>query len=160
VLVQQGKIPRTVAALVGLAPFNRDSGSLRGSRCIWGGRAQVRRVLYMAVVAAVRSNPVIKNIYAQLRARGKYPKSALTACMRKLPVILNAMLRSKISWQTPALASSTATLSPLLGAVPEHACAWPTSFHRYHPHLLEQDPGHADIQSQCRLLSPSSTPEG
>src|SRR5580700_2202620 len=102
---------KQIAALAGLAPFNRDSGSLRGSRCIWGGRAQVRRVLYMAVVSAVRANPVIKNFYAQLRARGKYPKSALTACMRKLLVILNAMLRSKISWQTPALASSTATLS-------------------------------------------------
>src|SRR6202171_2974740 len=113
---------KQIAALAGLAPFNRDSGSLHGSRCIWGGRAQVRRVLYMAVVAAVRSNPVIKNFYTQLRARGKYPKSALTACMRKLLVILNAMLRSKISWQTPALASSTATLSPLLGAVPEHGC--------------------------------------
>src|SRR5438309_3609978 len=110
---------KQIAALAGLAPFNRDSGSLRGSRCIWGGRAQVRRVMYMAVVAAVRSN---QNFYAQLRARGKYPKSALTACMRKLLVILNAMLRSKISWQTPALASSTATLSPLLGAVPEHGC--------------------------------------
>jgi len=113
---------KQIAALAGLAPFNRDSGSLRGSRCIWGGRAQVRRVLYMAVVAAVRSNPVIKNFYAQLRARGKYPKSALTACMRKLLVILNAMLRSKLSWQTPAPASSTATLSPLLGAVPQHGC--------------------------------------
>ena len=113
---------KQIAALAGLAPFNRDSGSLRGSRCIWGGRAQVRRVLYMAVVAAVRSNPVIKNFYAQLRARGKYPKSALTACMRKLLVILNAMLRSKISWQTPALAASTATLSSLLDARPEHGC--------------------------------------
>jgi transposase len=113
---------KQIAALAGLAPFNRDSGSLRGSRCIWGGRAQVRRVLYMAVVAAVRSNPVIKNFYAQLRARGKYPKSALTACMRKLLVILNAMLRSKMSWQTPALAASTATFSPPLGAVPEHGC--------------------------------------
>src|SRR6266403_6169703 len=113
---------KQIAALAGLAPFNRDSGSLHGGRCIWGGRAQVRRVLYMAVVAAVRFNPVIKNFYAQLRARGKYPKSALTACMRKLLVILNAMLRSKISWQTPALASSTATLSPLLGAVPEYGC--------------------------------------
>jgi len=113
---------KQIAALAGLAPFNRDSGSLRGSRCIWGGRAQVRRVLYMAVVAAVRSNPVIKNFYAQLRARGKYPKSALTACMRKLLVILNAMLRSKMSWQTPALAASSATLSPLLGAVPQHGC--------------------------------------
>ncbi len=73
---------KQIAALAGLAPFNRDSGKLRGNRCIWGGRAQVRRVLYMAVVSAVRSNPVIKNFYAQLRARGKYPKSALTACMR------------------------------------------------------------------------------
>jgi transposase len=64
---------KQIAALAGLAPFNRDSGSLRGSRCIWGGRAQVRRVLYMATVAGVRSNPVIKNFYAQLRGRGKWP---------------------------------------------------------------------------------------
>ena len=113
---------RQIAALAGLAPFNRDSGSLRGSRCIWGGRAQVRRVLYMAVVAAVRSNPVIKNFYTQLRARGKYPKSALTACMRKLLVILNAMLHNQTPWQTPTLTSSTSPLSPLLGAVPEHGC--------------------------------------
>jgi len=113
---------RQIAALAGLAPFNRDSGSLRGSRCIWGGRAQVRRVLYMAVVAAVRSNPVIKDFYAQLRARGKCPKSALTACMRKLLVILNAMLHNQTPWQTPALASSSSTLSLLLGAAPEHGC--------------------------------------
>jgi transposase len=113
---------KQIAALAGLAPFNRDSGSLHGSRCIWGGRAQVRRVLYMAVVAAVRSNPVIKNFYTQLRARGRYPKSALTACMRKLLVILNAMLHNKTHWQTPALASSTSALSPFLGAVPEHGC--------------------------------------
>jgi transposase len=113
---------KQIAALAGLAPFNRASGSLHGSRCIWGGRAQVRRVLYMAMIAAIRSNPVIKDFYAELRASGKYPKSALTACMRKLLVILNAMLRSKISWQTPALASSTAPLFPLLGAVPEHGC--------------------------------------
>jgi transposase len=105
-------IANKIAALVGLAPFNRDSGSLRGSRCIWGGRAQVRRVLVYGRGRRGSSNPVIKNFYAQLRARGKYPKSALTACMCKLLVILNAMLRSKISWQTPALASSTATLSP------------------------------------------------
>jgi len=88
---------KQIAAPAGLAPFNRDSGSQRGSRCIWGGRAQVRRVLCMAVVAAVRSNPVIKNFYAQLRARRKYPKSALTACMRKLLVILNAMLHNKLT---------------------------------------------------------------
>ena len=113
---------KQIAALAGLAPFNRDSGKLRGSRCIWGGRAQVRRVLYMAVVSAVRSNPVIKNFYTQLRARGKYPKSALTACMRKLLVILNAMLHNNTHWQTPALTASTSALSPLLGAVSEHGC--------------------------------------
>jgi transposase len=113
---------RQIAALAGLAPFNRDSGSLRGSRCIWGGRAQVRRVLYMAVVAAVRSNPVIKNFYTQLRARGKYPKSALTACMRKLLVILNAMLHNQTHWQIPTLASATPTSSPFQSAVSQHGC--------------------------------------
>ena len=113
---------KQIAALAGLAPFNRDSGKLRGSRCIWGGRAQVRRVLYMAVVAAVRSNPVIKNFYAQLRARGKYPKPALTACMRKLLVILNTMLHNKTHWHTSALTSSNSPISPLLGAVSEHGC--------------------------------------
>jgi len=76
----------------------------------------------MAVVAAVRSNPVIKNFYTQLRARGKYPKSALTACMRKLLVILNAMLHNKTHWHTPALTASTSPVSPLLGAVSEHGC--------------------------------------
>src|SRR3984957_14831895 len=113
---------KQIAALAGLAPFNRDSGSLHGSRCIWGGGAPGPRGLYMAVVAAVRSNPVIKNFYTQLRARGKYPKSALTACMRKLLVILNALLHNKTHWQTPAPASSTSALSPFLGAVPEHGC--------------------------------------
>jgi len=113
---------KQIAALAGLAPFNRDSGSLRGRRCIWGGRAQVRRVLYMATVAGVRSNPVIKNFYSQLRARGKYPKSALTACMRKFLVILNAMLHNKTRWQTPALTPSTCPLSPLRAAVSEHGC--------------------------------------
>ena len=113
---------KQIAALAGLAPFNRDSGTLRGSRCIWGGRAQVRRVLYMATVAGVRSNPVIKNFYTQLRARGKYPKSALTACMRKLLVILNTMLHNKTRWQTPAPTFLISSPSPLLGAVSEHGC--------------------------------------
>ena len=113
---------KQIAALAGLAPFNRDSGNLRGSRCIWGGRAQVRRVLYMAVVSAVRSNPVIKNFYAQLRARGKYPKSALTACMRKLLVILNAMLHNNTHWHATALTPSTSTLYPPGGAVSKHGC--------------------------------------
>ena len=113
---------KQIAALAGLAPFNRDSGSLRGSRCIWGGRAQVRRVLYMAVVSAVRSNPIIKNFYAQLRARGKYPKAALTACMRKLLVILNAMLHHHTHWHTNALTSSTSTLYLPGSAVSDHGC--------------------------------------
>ncbi len=113
---------KPIAALAGLAPFNRDSRSLHGSRCIWGGRAQVRRVLSLATVAGVRSNPVIKNFYTQRRARGKYPKSALTACVRKLLVMLNAMRHNKTHWQTPALTSSTSAPSPFLGAVPEHGC--------------------------------------
>ena len=76
----------------------------------------------MAVVAAVRSNPVIKNVYTQLCARKKYPKSALTACMRKLLVILNAMLHNKTHWHLSAPTSSTSTFSPLLGADAKHAC--------------------------------------
>jgi transposase len=113
---------KQVAAVAGLPPFNRDSGSLHGSRCIWEGRAQVRRVPCMATVAGVRSNPVIKNFHTQLCARGKYRKSAFTACMRKLLVILNAMLHNKTHRQTPALSSPTSSLSPFLGPVPEHGC--------------------------------------
>ena len=112
---------KEIAALAGLAPFNRDSGTLRGSRCIWGGRAEIRRVLYMATLAAIRSNPPIRNLYLQLRARGKHAKRALTACMRKLLVILNAMLRAETHWQAPALAVPI-TISPLRGAVSEHGC--------------------------------------
>ena len=122
-LPELGELNRKqIAALAGLAPFNRDSGSLRGSRCIWGGRAEVRRVLYMATVAGVRSNPAIRTFYLRLRANGKHAKPALTACMRKLLVILNAMLRNKTHWQTPALATSISTVSPLAGAVSEHGC--------------------------------------
>jgi transposase len=113
---------KQIAALAGLAPFNRDSGSLRGSRCIWGGRAHVRRVLYMATVAGVRSNPTIRTFYLRLRANGKHAKPALIACMRKFLVILNAMLHHKTHWQTPALTSPTSPLSPLLCAVSEHGC--------------------------------------
>ena len=113
---------KQIAALAGLAPFNRDSGSMRGSRCIWGGRAQVRRVLYMATVAGVRSNPVIRTFHLRLRANGKHAKSALIACMRKFQVIFNAMLHHKTHWQTPALTSLTSPLSPLLGALSEHGC--------------------------------------
>ncbi len=113
---------KQIAALAGLAPFNRDSGNMRGSRCIWGGRAQVRRVLYMATVAGVRSNPTIRTFYLRLRTNGKHAKPALIACMRKFLVILNAMLHNKTHWQTPALISPTAPPFPLLGAVSEHGC--------------------------------------
>lgn len=84
---------KAIAALVGVAPFNRDSGTLRGRRTVWGGRAPVRRVLYMAVLSAVRYNPLIRVFYERLIAAGKPKKVALVACMRKLLTILNAMLR-------------------------------------------------------------------
>jgi transposase len=89
---------RQIAALVGVAPFNRDSGKHQGQRVIWGGRAQVRRTLYMAVVAAMRCNPVIRSFYLHLRAQGKPAKVALTACMRKLLTIMNAMLKHRSEW--------------------------------------------------------------
>ncbi len=92
---------RCIAALVGVAPFNRDSGAFRGRRAIWGGRAQVRRMLYMAAIAAIRSNPVIRPFYERLVARGKPHKVAVVACMRKMLTILNAMMRSNTHW-TPA----------------------------------------------------------
>jgi transposase len=82
-----------IAALVGVAPLNRDSGTLRGRRTVWGGRAQVRTVLYMSTLVAVRHNLVLAAFYQRLRAAGKAPKVALTACMRKLLTILNAMLK-------------------------------------------------------------------
>ena len=95
---------RQIAALVGVAPFNRDSGKHQGQRVIWGGRAQVRRTLYMAVVAAMRCNPLIRSFYLHLRAQGKPAKVALTACMRKLLIIMNAMLKHHSEW-SPALDS-------------------------------------------------------
>jgi transposase len=88
-----------IAALVGVAPMNRDSGRKQGKRHIWGGRAPVRSVLYMAALSAKKHNPVIKRFYEHLLAKGKEKKVALTACMRKLLVILNAMLRSMQPWQ-------------------------------------------------------------
>jgi transposase len=91
---------RQVAALVGVAPFSRDSGKMRGKRAIWGGRARLRACLYMAAVAAARgSNPVIAGFYKRLRLAGKPAKLALTACMRKLVVTLNAMLRTDTAWK-------------------------------------------------------------
>ena len=90
---------RQVAALVGVAPLNRDSGTLRGRRTVWGGRSQVRATLYMATLVAARFNPVIRAFYKRLCAAGKPKKVALTACMRKLLTILNAMLKHGTPWQ-------------------------------------------------------------
>ena len=90
---------RKIAALVGLAPFNRDSGTLRGRRMIAGGRAPVRAVLYMAALVASRRNPLIRAFYQRLLAAGKPKKLALTACMRKLLTILNAIVRDRTPWQ-------------------------------------------------------------
>ena len=97
---------RQISALVGVAPFNRDSGTLRGRRTIYGGRSQVRRVLYMSALVATRHNPVIRAFYQQLLARGKLKKSALVACMRKLLVILNAMAKTGETWRTQPVESA------------------------------------------------------
>jgi len=95
-----GKLNRhQIAALAGVAPLNRDSGAMRGKRMVWGGRPRVRRALYMATLVATRWNPVIKVFYQRLCAAGKAKKVALTACMRKLLLILNSMLKHNISWR-------------------------------------------------------------
>lgn len=95
---------RQISALVGVAPLNWDSGQQRGTRHIWGGRAPVRTVLYMATLAAIRCNPVIRSFFERLTAAGKPRKVARVACMRKLLTILNAMMRRRVGWQ-PALSA-------------------------------------------------------
>jgi transposase len=97
--------PKPLAALVGVAPLNRDSGLFRGRRKVGGGRAAVRAVLYMGTLAAVRFNPVLRPFYQRLRAAGKLPKVALTACMHKLLTILNALLKHQRRWD-PAYAQT------------------------------------------------------
>jgi transposase len=92
---------RAIAALVGVAPFARDSGLMKGRRTIWGGRHQVRAVLYMAALVAVRHNPALRAFYLRLVAAGKAKKLALTAAMRKLVVILNALVRDGQPWRAP-----------------------------------------------------------
>ena len=87
-----------IAALVGVAPFNRDSGALRGKRKVWGGRRQVRAALYMAALVATRYNPVLRDFYQRLCDAGKPKKVALTACMRKLLTILNVMVKHNRHW--------------------------------------------------------------
>ena len=98
-LPELGRLNRKqIAALVGVAPLNWDSGQQRGARHIWGGRAPVRTALYMATVSAVRCNAVIRAFFERLCAAGKPKKVAITACMRKLLTILNAMMHSRTGW--------------------------------------------------------------
>jgi len=100
-LLELGKLDRRkIASLAGVAPFNRDSGVRRGRRAVWGGRAQVRRALYMSVITGIRCNPMIRTFYERLRDPGKPGKVALVACMRKLLTILNAMIRDRRPWQS------------------------------------------------------------
>ena len=89
---------REVAALVGVAPFNRDSGKMRGKRAIYGGRRQVRHGLYMAALVAARHNPILRTFYQRLRAAGKPAKVALTATMRKLLIVLNSSLKPDLTY--------------------------------------------------------------
>ena len=98
---------KAIAALAGLAPIAQDSGKRRGQRCIQGGRAVVRCALYMATLVASRHNPVIRAFYQRLVAAGKARKLALTAAMRKLLVILNAMLRDRTAWSPDRTARAT-----------------------------------------------------
>jgi transposase len=92
---------KQAAALAGVAPLNRDSGAFRGRRRVWGGRAPVRAALYMAALVGTRYNPVLRSYYQRLLAAGKAKKLALVACMRKLLVILNAIVRSGVPWAHP-----------------------------------------------------------
>lgn len=102
-LPELGKLSgKEMAALVGVAPFNRDSGFMRGKRTIWGGRAPIRATLYMGTTTAIRHNAVIRTFYQRLLAAGKKKKVAIIACERKLLIILNAMMKKSIPWQ-PAL---------------------------------------------------------
>ncbi len=110
--------PKQLAALVGVAPLNRDSGAFRGRRAVWGGRATVRAALYMGALVATRHNPQIKESYERLLAAGKPKKVALVACMRKLLLVLNAVLKHRTPWRPPHVltpSSKTVALQTLNG---------------------------------------------
>jgi transposase len=106
---------RAIAALVGVAPFNCDSGQFRGRRHIWGGRASVRASLYMAALVASRHNPVLAAFYRRLRDLGKPPKVALVAVMRKLLTILNAIMKHQCRWNPKAASTPASTRRPARG---------------------------------------------
>jgi transposase len=98
-LPELGKLNRKeIAALVGVAPMNRESGSWNGKRRIRGGRHRIRTVMFMAMLSSIQCNPVFKRFYEHLKAQGKLPKVAIIACMRKLIVVLNTMLKNETRW--------------------------------------------------------------
>ncbi len=97
---------REIASLVGLAPFNRDSGLYRGKRTIWGGRARIRKAFYMPVLAAIRYNELIRNLYQRLLNKGKLKKVAIVACMHKMLTILNSMAKNNLPWKNSVQPSS------------------------------------------------------
>lgn len=103
---------RQIASLVGVAPLNRDSGVFRGKRKIWGGRGNIRSTLYMAALVASRHNPVIRDFYQRLCGAGKPKKVALVACMRKLLIILNSLLKYDQPWQSKPANPITAQINP------------------------------------------------
>ena len=106
-LPELGRLSRQqLATLVGVAPLNRDSGTWQGRRSTWGGRSAVRAARYMAALAAIRWNPPLRAFYHRLCAAGKAKQVALTACMRKLLTLLNALLRDQTPWQPPAVAAA------------------------------------------------------
>ncbi|MFC2008261.1 IS110 family transposase [Chloroflexota bacterium] len=106
-LPEMGKLNRRkIAALVGVAPLNRDSGTMRGRRTVWGGRAKLRSTLYMAALVASRRNPIITAFYQRLLDAGKAKKVALVACMRKLLTIINSMMRTMTAWQPQTILNS------------------------------------------------------
>lgn len=101
-LTEIGKLnQKEISALVGVAPLNKDSGKHRGNRFIWGGRAQVREILYMCTISAISYNPVIKEFYDRLRKAGKQPKVAIVACMHKLLIIMNSIVKKRQLWSCP-----------------------------------------------------------
>ena len=101
-LPELGELNRKeIAALAGVAPLNRDSGKIKGKRVVWGGRGQLRSVLYMGTLVATRHNPTIRAFYQHLLLAGKCKKVAITACMRKLLTIINVMVKNKTKWKDP-----------------------------------------------------------
>jgi hypothetical protein len=141
---------KQIAALVGVAPLARDSGTLRGKRIVWGGRAPVRAVPYMGALVATRRDPVIRTFYRRLLAVGKPKKVALIACMRKLLTILNAMMRTNTTWQQNTEEARAdfqdSCYRPIVGeerlytssggsSVELHAPTFLITQYRYHPSL-------------------------